>query len=82
MKFSKNYFFDLDLKKYVNPFSEKKYIGVIFGVTMQGGLSGYFGHLPRQDPREDTSPHLRGGVMGGVYREGYNKKPPTKDRGW
>jgi hypothetical protein len=48
---------------------------------LQRGLSPLFDYNRGREGREDTSPHLRGGGMGGVSREGYNKNPPTKDEG-
>jgi len=45
---------------------------------MQTALSPLYDILTGEDPRGDTSPHLRGGGMGGDSREGYNKNPPDK----
>jgi hypothetical protein len=49
--------------------------------TLQKGLSPLFDYNRGREGRGDTRTDIRGGGMGGVSREGYNKNPPTKDEG-
>ena len=48
---------------------------------MQRGLSGVFDHFRGEEVRGDTPRGCRGGGMGGVSREGYNKNPPVNYEG-
>jgi hypothetical protein len=62
-------------------FLPKNFFQNFFIYPLQRGLSPYIEGKRREVGRGDTSPHCRGGGMGGVSREGYNKNPPVNYEG-